>query len=481
MADYVLDGKSRLEQMKSSRQESKAFGSTVLLHNAVWFTRFRWLVIAMLFVGGMAWFVAPQLLDSLGIIMEWGWPLYLAAILLFANIYYISATSRLTRTSPEKDILTNIWLQIIVDLIVLTLVVHYSGSVDTFIAFTYLFHIVLACIFFSSMESFFVVLLASSLYATCVALEISGVWPKVCVFKGHVVHMQYDARTIMVYPFSAILVWLVVWYLVSTLSKMVRDNDIELIKANELLVRADKEKTQKMLQTTHDLKAPFAGIENHIQVLRVKFWDQLSDDIRQHLAEIEIKAQTLRERIRQILLLGELRSAENKSVSFANVDLRAIIAEIVADIDSQVHERQVSVGVNVPQVSVQVDKSQLLILFSNLISNAVTYSYEGGRVEIVGHVSGDDVVVDIKDSGIGIREDALPHIFDDFYHSKEAVKFNKLSTGLGLAIVREIVEKTGSKITVRSELGKGTTFEVTMQKSNNIEIKESTDGQDNVD
>ena len=75
-----------------------------------------------------------------------------------------------------------------------------------------------------------------------------------------------------------------------------------------------------------------------------------------------------------------------------------------------------------------------------------------------------EVSIKVIDHGIGIRDDALPHIFDEYYRTKEGAKFNKTSTGLGLSMVKEIANKYGINIIVTSEIDKGTTFEVIFPK-----------------
>jgi signal transduction histidine kinase len=85
-------------------------------------------------------------------------------------------------------------------------------------------------------------------------------------------------------------------------------------------------------------------------------------------------------------------------------------------------------------------------------------------VEISAREEADEVRVLVADHGIGIREEVLPRIFDEFFRTKEGARFNRMSTGLGLAIVKEIARRYGLRIRVTSELGKGTTFEVAIPK-----------------
>ena len=99
--------------------------------------------------------------------------------------------------------------------------------------------------------------------------------------------------------------------------------------------------------------------------------------------------------------------------------------------------------------------------FINLLSNAIDYSRPGGKVYVSSHLGDQsERLVIIKDEGIGIPEDKLPRIFDEYYHTKEAKQHNKQSTGLGLAIVKHIAEINHIRIRVESPPGVGTSFEL---------------------
>jgi len=106
-------------------------------------------------------------------------------------------------------------------------------------------------------------------------------------------------------------------------------------------------------------------------------------------------------------------------------------------------------------------EDHLKMLFSNLLSNAVLYSYKGGRVGV--QCSREDpsrAVVAISDEGIGIAAKKLPRIFDEHYRTNEAVRHNKESSGLGLAIVKHVTELHGIRLQVQTQPGAGTTFKL---------------------
>lgn len=453
--------------------DRKGSSGAILLRNTLWFMRLRWLVILVFIMAGLLGRFVPEVIKNIGFFPSTMGPWILAGVLLLANASYYILTRRLTEDSPVKNIKINTWLQIAVDLIVLTILVHVIGSTSTFIPFTYLFHIILACIFFPPKESLLVTILSAGLYLSCIALELSGVLPVYGLLSVMAPICQMSLLLITMFAVPAVLIWFIVWYLISTLSQAIRTRERQLVTANEQLVKADKEITQRVLQTTHELKAPFSGIESNIQVLKFLHWNEIPESIHGIIERIEIRSQTLRERIREILILGDLRSEASHNEHIATVNLRSIMDAVVEEVSGKAKERNVTLDVQIPTTTVTGDEKRLTILFSNLVTNAIQYSHENSRVLISAGRSGEgEVVVSVMDQGIGIEDEALPYIFDEYYRTAEGAKFNRMSTGLGLTIVREIAQAYRLRIKVASEKGKGTTFEVTFPKKENPLKKE---------
>jgi len=99
---------------------------------------------------------------------------------------------------------------------------------------------------------------------------------------------------------------------------------------------------------------------------------------------------------------------------------------------------------------------------SNIVSNAIKYTPEQGRITIIAEMKGDKVAIKIQDNGIGISQEDLPHIFDKFFRVDRPETENIIGSGLGLSIVKTIVEKHGGRVWVESEIGSGTTFVIVL-------------------
>ena len=460
MTTFVMDPKGLIDTSKGQKKR-EGLGSALLLHNAHWFTNVRWIIVLLFLAAGFVFYFFSTPLERIGIFSHTVEYWIMAAALAVANIFFVVTLRGFQDDAPVRGVKAHLWAQIAVDLAAVTFLVRITGSVDTFVSFTYLFHIVISCVFFQARESLLVTVLSLFLYLGTVTLELTGRLPRDGILVGSEV-TSYDSPTLsFLLALSAVFVWMVVWYFVSTLSQLVKNRDEQLSIANERLVQADKEKNQEMLVTTHELKSPFAGIESNIQVLKLKFWEGLSEPARTIIDKIDLRAKTLRERINAILALGELRSLEARGPSKpAVVDLEKVVDTAVNELWEKASERNIRITKKVQPLKAMGDENQYILLCINLVSNAINYSKEGAEVKVALKDLNGETCLTIKDGGIGIKESALPHIFDEYYRAKEAARFNKMSTGLGLAIVKEIALRYSLKLQVASEPEKGTVFEV---------------------
>jgi len=438
-------------------------GRAVLVTNARWFVRIRWFIVALLALLGLAQLAVPQATWALMITLPAYRLLALAGLLAAANLGFQVQASRLRDDSPGRAIEVNLWLQIGTDLAVITLLVRLIGSTSTLIAFAYLFHISLACILFPPRRSFLVTLLAMVLYLGCVLLESLLSLPVKSILTIPDCSCEQVPYGRVLFAGSATMIWLVMWYLVSRLAEAIRLRDHRLDEANRRILKADQEQNRQVLRTTHDLKVPFSGIETSIQRLRVEHWESLSEPVQMIIERIERRSESLRKRVADILLLGELRSkSAHHDDTMGPVDLREIMEEVTELVDRQLTDlgKGVTLEVEVPDIQVYGDRKQFGVLISNLVSNAISYSREGGRVVVSAVRERNGTRLSVSDSGIGIRRDALDDIFEDYFRTKEAIEYNKMSTGLGLSIVKEVSRRFGLKLSVSSEEGVGTIFEV---------------------
>ncbi len=318
------------------------------------------------------------------------------------------------------------------------MVIHYVGSLGTFAPYMYLFHIVLACIFFPYAQSLLVTLCAMGMYLACILLEQSGiVAPQSLLAAGP--PRGGGLGGVLAWHFgSLVFISGTVWYLASWLASALRRRDEELAAINRRLIAATEERARYMIRTTHQLKAPFAAIHANAQLLLGGYCGPIPEAAVAIIRQIAARCEMLSREIKDMLQLANLRSAAQTPPAPVEIDLAELIAACLANLRPQATKRGIAVEEDLSSTPVLAVQDHALMMLDNAISNAVNYSRDGRRVWISckPKPNGGAAVV-VRDEGIGISADRLPHIFDDYFRTTEAVKHNKESTGLGLAILRQ--------------------------------------------
>ncbi len=442
---------------------SESLPRAMLLRNVMWFCRLRWAVAAILACFGVM-SLFPGLLRVLEIKGRTDWPFIAAGVLVLANMAYRAYARASGRTGTIRSLKLDLMAQIVGDLLVLTVVVHYIGSTTTFVAFAYLFHIVLACIFFTRPGSLAVVALACVLYASCVAAERFDVVAAAGIFVAPAWTGPPSADVDRgLHVLSAMGIWIVVWYLASYLSALVRQRDYELGDTNRRLIKAQEDRARHVVHTTHELKAPFAAIYANVQLLLEGYCGELPEEALDVARRIAKRCRRLTGEIQQMLHMANLDSAGDEPADGVDLDLADMLRWSIEQVSPVAELRHVTIEADLAPARTRGVEDHFKMLFRNLMTNAVAYSHEKGVVRVqCASGNGEPPKVRIADSGIGIPADRLPRIFDDYFRTQEAVKHNPDSSGLGLAIVRRVVSLHKIRLRVQSSPGAGTVFELTL-------------------
>lgn len=226
----------------------------------------------------------------------------------------------------------------------------------------------------------------------------------------------------------------------------------------ERLESAFKRITRFTADASHELRTPIAVMRTTADVaLRGGESADQSEALEQIAAELERMSQL----VDNLLLMARADSGEAE-LGRARLDLVETIREACAQTAVLARAKGVCLDVSLPEKAVGLtgDRQALRRLFLLLIDNAVKYTPAGGRIEVRLSEGNNAVSVTVEDSGIGISETELPHIFERFYRVDEARPRDMCGAGLGLAIGRWIVEAHGGALLVTSELGRGSVFTV---------------------
>lgn len=209
---------------------------------------------------------------------------------------------------------------------------------------------------------------------------------------------------------------------------------------------------------SHEIKTPLAIIKNYTNMLKN---GNLPDETKaEYMDTITKAADNLSALVSNILRLNKLENQEIETPA-EHYDLCRQLSDCALQFESLWDEKSIELSVEMEdRAMITADENMLEIVWNNLFSNALKYTKDGGKVTLVQTSDTDSIIVTISDTGCGMDKETIKRIFDKFYQADTSRSSN--GNGLGLALAYRVVEKIGGSISVVSELGKGSTFTVTL-------------------
>jgi two-component system phosphate regulon sensor histidine kinase PhoR len=210
---------------------------------------------------------------------------------------------------------------------------------------------------------------------------------------------------------------------------------------------------------SHEFKTPLTSIRGYAETLT----DTAAHDpehTREFLETIQRNATLLQSLVDDMLVLAQLES--EPPVEKQPILVRVLIEEQIRSRHHLLEEKRLEVVLHCPPVEILADRSRLSRAVSNLLDNAIHYNNPGGQIRISGHAASKGFAIDIEDTGSGIPQGDLVRVFERFYRVEKSRTRESGGTGLGLAIAKHAVESQGGTISVVSQLGKGSTFTITL-------------------
>ncbi len=250
-------------------------------------------------------------------------------------------------------------------------------------------------------------------------------------------------------------------------------------------LRHEKEEVERKFVTlvSHQLKSPLVAVKQYLDVLLFSWRDQLPEKVIEWVSRSQERLAEMLNIIQDWLALARVERGAFCDPSAAT-DLSPIISEVVRDQQQSPGAANMTLSTSMPAdlPKVRGDAMSVTMVMTNLINNAVKYNRPGGTVGVSVSHDGRWATIDVADTGIGIPQDCLPRLFEEFYRATREATQGVPGTGLGLVICRKIVSELGGSISVESKEGEHTKFTVrlplagTRANSRQTEILETTRG-----
>jgi two-component system phosphate regulon sensor histidine kinase PhoR len=235
------------------------------------------------------------------------------------------------------------------------------------------------------------------------------------------------------------------------------------------LRRLENLRTEFAANVSHELKTPLASIKAYAETLRLGAVNDAEHNL-MFVGRIEEHADRLHFLILDLMHLARVESGKE---SFEIVDFP--LDELVEDCVDYHHEwaeaKNIAIHVEPPPARLHVrgDEVGVRTILDNLVNNAIKYTPDGGRVEIAWRRDGRHVLVEVRDTGIGIAPEDRERVFERFYRVDKARSRELGGTGLGLSIVKHTTQALGGRVGLESELGRGSTFRVWLPEATGAE------------
>jgi two-component system sensor histidine kinase VicK len=235
----------------------------------------------------------------------------------------------------------------------------------------------------------------------------------------------------------------------------IRDKNIEIENAGNF-------KNQVLGMVAHDLRNPLAAVESTAMIMEM---EDMDDETRENINII--KASCVKARGIITDLLEAARNDDQSVIETTKIDLNLFVRKIIDSwkIHNEAGNALVFTSAYIPLYA-EVNKEKFHRVMDNLISNAMKFSKQGDKINIHLDRENNKAVIEVKDHGLGIPKDMIPHLFDRFSKAGRTGLKGEQSTGLGLSIVKQIVERHKGKIEVQSEENKGSTFRISIPAVN---------------
>jgi signal transduction histidine kinase len=435
-----------------------------------WLIRLRWLAAAGVLTTIL---VAPSLVE---VRLEERPLLALTAGLALYNVLLWAIARYHPQITRPAALFTFANLQIAVDWVFLTALLHFAGGIENPFVCTYVFHVVIASILLSQAATYLQASWGIVLVAAMAVLEATGRLPHYPLWlrsgslaqDPNFVIAVVAAVTVLLYA-TAFMATAITGRLrqregeIVRLSVSLQEHADDLERAYASLHRLEQQKSDYLQRAAHHLRSPLAAVENMVAVVVQGRTGEVPPQSQQMLTRARARIHGMLDLARDLLLLSQAREVAPFATPAA-VDLEALLRRVVSEFQQEAGAAGVALALAPVEgrcvVSGQEDS--LAELAENLISNAVKYTPREGRVDVSLGCGAGRVELRVSDTGIGIPPEEQSQVFDEFYRAGNARTSGAPGTGLGLSIVKAVAEAHGGTVSVESEVGAGTTVRVSL-------------------
>ncbi len=417
-----------------------------------WLVVLRWIAVGVTVTGALVASLTPRLGYN---------PVYVLCVAVglgLANAVILLGLRRLP-TARTRRLQLFVKTQIAIDLGALSVLIHVSDGIYSPFVPYFVFHMIIASILLQPRDSYE----AATVATICIAV--------VYFLSGQVA--RDDHKALLIVLATATMLYSAVYLCTSIMTSFraqaaeTRRLAMELGRRAEELRRANEEidetrrlETRYMRKVAHELRSPLSATIASLQVITKGVAGELTEKQAQLVGRAEVRARQLLKTVDDLLALIRTRAPQRPEVSGETVSVKHTIESVAQLLEARAESKSVAMEFHIQDdlPMVRGDQETLIQVCTNLVSNAVKYTLEGGSVDVSAWCENGTVVMKVADTGIGIPEEDQGKVFEEFFRSRNAREYADVGTGLGLAIAKSAAEALGGSLEFESEVGVGTAF-----------------------
>ena len=359
-------------------------------------------------------------------------------------------------------------VQMLFDLYVLTLLVYYTGGIESPLFMLFMFHMIIGSLILPgkiiySLSGLVIVVFCSLTFGEYFNIiahhSVKGLL-QIPIYNNLHFLLSYN----IIFAFVIILSVVIANHIAVQLYKM----EQELMESLKKLNEAEIEKQKYVMGVVHEIKTPLSALHSYLDLILQKYLGPISEKVEEKLLRARVRSDEALQLTDDVLKISKLRLLDE--IANEEIDLKELLCSIHQQQKINIQSKNISYNLIDDRKNKRKVKGDLLLLeiaFSNLINNAVKYVKENGIIDVKLNTDNGNILVSISDNGIGIPHKDLKNIFKNFYRASN-IKKSYEGTGLGLSFVKQIIERHNGKIQFESpsnigdENNPGTSFMVTI-------------------
>ncbi len=238
--------------------------------------------------------------------------------------------------------------------------------------------------------------------------------------------------------------------------KALQENILEINSENKKIKKNEVVRTNFLTHVSHEIRTPLTSILGYAEMLIKEFAGALNDKQKEFINDIQVSGVHLMGMINEILDLSKIEAGAMK-LNLSEFDISTAVNEACNIVAPLAAKKEIDIAIDIKPFKINADYQKIQQILFNLLSNSIKYTPIGGHIWVNANKTENEVIISVKDNGIGIARENHSKIFEKF---EQIVKNREISTGLGLSITKELVKLHNGEIKLISEEGKGAEFKI---------------------